>query len=322
MDSLHLLGKITCSNTYNHLFSKGLKLVPSKQTQRLLQREELWLHKEERSVGIYAKKEKLFEDNMPSLLFWIEVTDPQFYNYTHLPKTIANKDHILCFTNDKEEASLTVKKEIIKNVQRKIQVVVFDETVVKDECIKVYDLAGNMVYEEVVMVGTKSAVLDLTQEEDGLYTWTFDGFSGTFFLTDKNLKRIVGVFMFMMQSEKVHRINIQFEAKKTYWEYLIISKKEITENAYKIIDDNANYTFSYQGKVTVLEAEAVSFISDQEIPYQEYPKTLFKLIPNIDSAMPYFILEERVLPNASPENIKIHKTAETTAFKTQIILYI
>ncbi len=322
MDALHLIGKITCHQNYANRSTKGFRLVPTNHTRSLFQKEELWLRQTEATIEIYSKKIKPYNTDALTFIFWIQVTDPQFYNYIQLPKTLINHDHMLCFVNEKEEESFIPKKELIKNIQRKLQIVVFDETVVKDELIKVFDSNGHMVYEEVVITGTKSTVLDLTSEEDGLYTWTFNGFSDTFFLTDKNLDHIIGVCMFQLKSEQVHQIHIQFETKKTYWEYLIISKKEITEETYSIIDNDDTYTFTCQGKVTIMGVDTMSYLSDQKIPYKEHPETRFKLVLNAKNNTPYLSLEDRILPNASPENIKIHSTSEVPEFKTQTIVYI
>ncbi|GAA3625693.1 hypothetical protein [Flavivirga jejuensis] len=322
MGVLHLIGKITCNQSYASHASRGLRLVPTYPTQSLFQREELWLHQAEGTIEIYTKKINLSSINPSTFMFWVEVTDPQFYNYIDLPDTIINRDYLLCFVNEKEEELLIPKKEAIKNIQRKLQVVVFEEMVEKDEQIRVFDNHGDMVYEEMIPVGRKTTVLDLTQEEEGFYTWTFNGFSDTFFLTDKNLKHTIGICQFQLKSEAVHQISIQFETKKTYWEYLVISKKEHIEDIYTIIDNDGTYTFTCQGKVTMMGLDAISYLSDQKIPYKERPKTRFKLVSNTENETPYLASEDRILPNASPENIKIHSTEAVTEFKTQTIIYI
>lgn len=321
MEHLRFIGRINCEHNYADN-SKGLELIPTRETQSLCQKEGLWLYQTEGAVEIYTDKINSSILDTQELLFWVKVTDTQFYNYIQLDHKLQNQEHLLCFTNKEEKEILTPTNAVIKNVQRKTQIVLFDEVVSEEEQIKVYNHKGTMVFETYVPKGSRSTLLDLTYEEDGLYTWTFDGYSGSFFLTDENLKHTVGVCLFRVKSENKHQIDIQFEAKKTFWEYLIISKEEFSENTYHIVDEDDTYTFSCQGKTSIVDIEAISYISDQEIPYKKYPKTLFKLVQNSENTNPYLTLEDRILPNASPENIRIHHTADCTAFKTQTILYI
>jgi hypothetical protein len=255
-------------------------------------------------------------------MFWIQVTDVQFYNYTQLDKLLSNPHYLLFCSNQKEIECFDHENRTIKNVQRTTQMVVFDQEVEEEDTIKVFHSKGHLVYETNVYKGAKNSLIDLTYEDDGLYTWTFGGYSGNFFLTDKNLKNTLGVCMFNIKSEHEHHITIHFDAQKTYWEYLIIPKDQHARLAYEIIDQHDQYTFTCLGEVIIAEIQAISFISDQEIPYKAYPKTLFKLVPKAPDLHPYLSFEDRLLPNASPRNIQIHQTAEGTAFKTQTILYL
>ncbi len=320
MSTLHYIGKISCEHNYATP-SRGIELVPTKETQEFCQRENLWLNIEGNRVSVYAVD---FTTSLvdAKLTFWLKVTDSQFYNYIQLNSLISEPNHLLFFSNEEEQEDLIQSKAQIKNVQRTTQVVVFDEVVEEDDEINVYHRNGHLVYQTTVSEGAKSSLLDLSYEDDGIYTWTFGGYSGNFFLTDKSLINIIGVCAFQIKSENEHRVTLQFETKKTYWEYLIISKEKISNQAYDIIDQNEEYTFTYQGKVSLVDVEALSYISDQEIPYKAYPTTLFKLVPNEEHQQPFKKIEDRVLPNASPQNIRIHNTAERTVFKTQTILYI
>ncbi len=322
MTNLELVGEITCDHTYITTGKNDLKLVATTATKQLLQREEIWIRYTLNSIEVYTKKENLDTMEPINLLFWIEVTTPQFYTYTQIPEGLINKDQILFFDTQTDETFVMVKKNRIKEVQRKLQVVVFDQEVEKNEQIKIKNHHNAIVHEELVLAGSKSIVLDLSYEEDGLYTWEFNGFSGTFFLTDKNLKQTIGVCMLTIKPEKVHRINLRFETKKTYWEYLFISKKNTEEVKYEIIDTKGAYTFTNHGEVSILGTKAISYISDQEIPYSKHSQAIFKLVATDDNAIRYQIIEDRILPNANPENIKKHHRTEKTAFKTQTIVYI
>ena len=321
MEHLRFIGKITCKHDYANN-SNGLEIIPTTETQLICQKEGLWLYQKKGTIEVYTDKITSSILDIETLLFWVKVTDDQFYNYTQLDYKLQGQEYLLYFTNPEEKETLTPENAVLKNVQRKTQIVVIDEVVTEEEQIKVYDNKGTMVLETSVPIGSRSILLDLTYENDGMYTWTFNGYSGSFFLTDENLKHIIGVYQFQINSESKHQTQLQFQVKKTYWEYLIISKEDIEGNAYTIIDTHGNFTFTCQGKKSIVDIEAISYISDQEISYKKYPETLFKLVPNSENISPYLTIEDRILPNASPENIRIHHTAEATAFKTQTILYI
>ena len=141
-------------------------------------------------------------------------------------------------------------------------------------------------------------------------------------LQNKDLKHTICACMLTIHREKVHRINVQFQAQKTYWEYLLISKNNIAITQYKIEDETGNYTFKNQGIVSVLGTQAISYISEQKIPYNKQPITKIKLVANEEELVKYQTIEDQILPHANPENIQKYGEEEPLAFKTQTIIYI
>ncbi|MEM6684456.1 MAG: hypothetical protein AAF617_01575 [Bacteroidota bacterium] len=321
MEHLHCIGRITCAHAYAD-DTKGLELIPTLETILTCQQEGLWLLQQQETVEIYTDINNPFIINAQTLLFWIRVTDVQFYNYIELDETLQNQEFLYYFTNTEEKQILEASKATLKNIQRKTQVILFDEVVTEADQIKVYNHVGDLVRELTVDAGAKSTLLDITDEDDGLYTWTFNANSGSIYVTDKDVQHIIGVYQFELVTASEHHITLQFETKKTYWEYLIIPKEETEEHLYDIIDTKGEISFSYLGKKAIANIEAICYLSDQKIPYRKYTDTLFKLVANSQNTHPYLTLEDRVLPNGSPENIRIHHTADGIDFKTQTILYI
>ncbi|MEE9361211.1 MAG: hypothetical protein V3U92_01285 [Cellulophaga sp.] len=225
----------------NNYFPKAIfslfEVVPFFNTKKMFKNYEILIHKKGNMVSFYMGVDgsSTFNintnlDGLDKLYFQLLNTDATFYNYTELPEK--KEGQILFFKSDseKENATLLQQKSYVSNNDTiSFRTKIFNISIPDgDVNIEVKDADNKVVWQQTINDNkSKSYAINLVAQSVGVYAlWINGKLEETFFCSESLEKNCIGVWLldvssFLNTEMSMLSFNLDFNARKTHWQYEI-----------------------------------------------------------------------------------------------------
>lgn len=317
-----------------------LNLTPVQDSLRIIKNYRIRFQNNKNEFQCFAEvldNKKIWDElnTAEDLFFFLENTDPNFYNYTDIDFS-KSESLLYYFTNN--TITNRFQNEIQTSAQTKIKVhslqfnLNIDKTKSNTIIIK---HKGESIFSYTSEVGKQFIPINLTAFGTGVYElWTNNNKQETFFATaNPPSTHTIGVVHLNMKNavesikeNTLPKLILNFESRTAYREYVVVIpeyKKIEIQNIS--IDSGGNETYSTPEKKVVFEDHGESYVFVSEQPLKFYQKTKEHPILKIQYMNQFsdvLIEHDMKIPVPKATSIKIKNKNEEDTYYSQSIIYV